>query len=63
MATIITGTGSYIPGVVVPNTSFNDHSFYGEDGVKIATPNAEIFEKLKALSAKKTEAINSTPQP
>ena len=27
MATIITGTGSYIPGVVVPNTSFNDHSF------------------------------------
>jgi len=50
MATIITGTGSYIPGVVVPNTSFNDHSFYGEDGVKINTPNAEIFEKFKDIT-------------
>ena len=50
MATIITGTGSYIPGVVITNNSFNDHSFYGEDGVKIATPNAEIFEKFKDIT-------------
>ena len=50
MATIITGTGSYIPGLVVPNTSFSDHSFYGEDGVLINTPNAEIFEKFKDIT-------------
>ena len=50
MATIITGTGSYIPGVVISNNSFNDHIFYGEDGVKIATPNAEIFEKFKDIT-------------
>jgi 3-oxoacyl-[acyl-carrier-protein] synthase-3 len=50
MATIITGTGSYIPGVVVSNTSFKDHSFYGEDGIKIATPNEEIFEKFKDIT-------------
>lgn len=50
MATIITGTGSYIPELVVPNSSFNDHSFYGEDGVLINTPNAEIFEKFKEIT-------------
>lgn len=50
MATIITGTGSYIPELVVPNSSFNDHSFYGEDGILINTPNAEIFEKFKEIT-------------
>ena len=50
MATIITGTGSYIPGVVISNSAFNTHSFYGEDGVKIITPNAEIFEKFKDIT-------------
>jgi len=50
MATIITGTGSFIPGVVITNNAFNAHSFYGEDGVKINTPNAEIFEKFKDIT-------------
>ncbi|MEY3119944.1 MAG: hypothetical protein RL548_301 [Bacteroidota bacterium] len=50
MATIITGTGSYIPGLVIPNDSFSDHSFYGEDGLLINTPNAEIFEKFKDIT-------------
>jgi 3-oxoacyl-[acyl-carrier-protein] synthase III len=50
MATIITGTGSYIPGLVIPNHSFSDHHFYGEDGVLINTPNAEIFEKFKDIT-------------
>jgi len=50
MATIITGTGSYIPGLVIPNHSFSDHLFYGEDGVLINTPNTEIFEKFKDIT-------------
>ena len=50
MAVIITGTGSYIPGLVIPNQSFSNHSFYGEDGVLINTPNAEIFEKFKDIT-------------
>jgi len=50
MATIITGTGSYIPGVVISNSAFDAHSFYGEDGIKINTPNAEIFEKFKDIT-------------
>jgi len=50
MATIITGTGSYIPGVVICNSAFDAHSFYGEDGIKINTPNAEIFEKFKDIT-------------
>ena len=50
MATIITGTGSYIPGLVIPNDSFSDNHFYGEDGVLINAPNAEIFEKFKDIT-------------
>jgi 3-oxoacyl-[acyl-carrier-protein] synthase-3 len=50
MATIITGTGSYIPGLVIPNHSFSDHQFYGGDGVLINTPNAEIFEKFRDIT-------------
>ncbi|MEI7960063.1 MAG: ketoacyl-ACP synthase III [Chitinophagaceae bacterium] len=50
MATIISGTGSYIPNIVITNESFIDHTFYGEDGQLIATPNAEIVEKFKDIT-------------
>jgi 3-oxoacyl-[acyl-carrier-protein] synthase-3 len=50
MATIISGTGSYIPSIIKTNQSFEDHTFYGEDGELIKTPNAEIFEKFKDIT-------------
>jgi 3-oxoacyl-[acyl-carrier-protein] synthase-3 len=50
MATIISGTGSYIPNKVVTNQSFVDHRFYGENGVLIPTPNEEIVEKFKDIT-------------
>ena len=50
MATIITGTGSYIPSVVKTNQSFVKNSFYAENGELIATPNEEIVEKFKDIT-------------
>lgn len=46
----ITGTGSYIPEVVVPNQNFTDHSFYNLDGSRIEKSPEEIIEKFKAIT-------------
>lgn len=50
MATIISGTGSYIPSIVKTNLAFAENTFYGEDGMLIKTPNAEIVEKFKDIT-------------
>jgi len=50
MATIISGTGSYIPSIIKTNLAFAENTFYGEDGVLITTPNAEIVEKFKDIT-------------
>jgi 3-oxoacyl-[acyl-carrier-protein] synthase-3 len=50
MATIISGTGSYIPSIVKTNLAFAENTFYGEDGELIKTPNAEIVEKFKDIT-------------
>jgi 3-oxoacyl-[acyl-carrier-protein] synthase-3 len=50
MATIISGTGSYIPSKVITNQSFVNNHFYGENGVLISTPNEEIVEKFKDIT-------------
>ena len=50
MATIISGTGSYIPSIIKTNIAFSENTFYGEDGVLIKTPNAEIVEKFKDIT-------------
>lgn len=50
MATIISGTGSYIPSIIKTNLAFAENTFYGEDGVIIKTPNAEIVEKFKDIT-------------
>ena len=47
---IITGTGSYIPTVKVPNKHFLNHDFYGDDGVKIERSNAEIIKKFQEIT-------------
>ena len=50
MATIISGTGSYIPSIIKTNLAFAENTFYGEDGMLIKTPNAEIVEKFKDIT-------------
>ena len=50
MATIITGTGSYIPSIVKTNQAFIDNTFYDEHGELIKTPNEEIVAKFKDIT-------------
>jgi 3-oxoacyl-[acyl-carrier-protein] synthase-3 len=47
---IITGTGSYIPTVKVPNKHFLNHEFYGDDGVVIEKLNDEIIKKFQEIT-------------
>ncbi|MGB0895916.1 MAG: 3-oxoacyl-ACP synthase III family protein [Flavobacteriaceae bacterium] len=46
----ITGTGSYIPNVVVKNADFNQHQFFNEDGSDFKQENDIIIKKFKAIT-------------
>ena len=48
--TVVVGTGSYIPPVVVPNSQFLDREFHGPDGARIEKANAEILEQFEAIT-------------
>lgn len=47
---IITGTGSYIPSLTVPNEHFLDHSFFDPGGEPIDHPNVSIIEKFMEIT-------------
>jgi 3-oxoacyl-[acyl-carrier-protein] synthase-3 len=47
---IITGTGSYIPALKIPNEHFLGHDFYGPDGIKVQKANADIIDKFKEIT-------------
>ena len=48
--TIITGTGSHIPAVVVPNEHFLQYEFRGPDQKPIAKTNEEILRQFEAIT-------------
>ncbi len=48
--TIIKGTGSVLPELVVPNSDFNDHVFYDKNGVKLQKQGEEMTAKLEAIT-------------
>ena len=50
LQTVILGTGSYLPGDVIPNSWFRDHTFYKPDGTRIEKPTQEIIDKLRDIS-------------
>jgi 3-oxoacyl-[acyl-carrier-protein] synthase-3 len=50
LRTVITGTGSYIPEVVVTNRDFAVNQFYDEHHKPIATPSEEVVEKFKSIT-------------
>jgi len=50
LRTIITGTGSYIPQTIKANADFGSHSFYGEDGQKIALASHEVAIKFQDIT-------------
>ncbi|TAJ15201.1 ketoacyl-ACP synthase III [Marinilabiliaceae bacterium JC017] len=47
---VATGTGSYIPPVVVENAAFANNLFLNEDGSKIESPGEEIVEKFEQIT-------------
>ncbi len=48
--TIIKGTGSVLPELIVPNSDFNDHIFYNKNGAKNERQGAEVTAKLEAIT-------------
>jgi 3-oxoacyl-[acyl-carrier-protein] synthase III len=50
MATIIKGTGTVLPAMVVKNEYFLNREFYDKDGVKNEKSQVEIIEKLEAIT-------------
>ena len=48
--TVVTGTGSHIPEVVVPNSAFLGHEFRGPDARPIEKPNEEIVRQFEAIT-------------
>jgi 3-oxoacyl-[acyl-carrier-protein] synthase-3 len=48
--TIIKGTGSVLPALVVPNSRFESHIFYDKNGVKNERQGAEVTAKLEAIT-------------
>lgn len=50
MKTIILGTGSVLPDVVVPNSHFESNEFYDRGGVRLERSCVEIIEKLESIT-------------
>src|ERR1700744_6438272 len=49
-SSIITGTGSYIPEIVVRNSDFIANEFYSRDGSFMDRPSGEIVEKFSRIT-------------
>lgn len=47
---VATGTGSYIPEVVVKNSDFINQVFLNDDGTRIETPSEEIVRKFEQIT-------------
>jgi 3-oxoacyl-[acyl-carrier-protein] synthase-3 len=50
MKSIITGTGSVLPSLVVPNSHFEQSEFYDKSGHRAEKSSAEIVAKLEAIT-------------
>ena len=48
--TVIVGTGSHIPSVIVPNDAFLQHEFHGPDQKPISKSNAEILKQFESIT-------------
>ena len=50
MNSVITGTGSYIPGIKKTNSDFNKERFYSAKNEPFDAPNEVIIEKFKSIT-------------
>lgn len=48
--TVITGTGSYIPTVIVKNSDFIHHTFFEKDATVIDSPGEVVVDKFKDIT-------------
>ena len=46
---VITGTGSYIPATIQPNSNFASHTFY-DNGLPLATAPSDVVEKFRQIT-------------
>lgn len=63
--TVITGTGCYIPPVIITNRDFSEQDFYSEDSQRITTPAPEVVQKFSEITGIQerryvTEDMNSS---
>jgi 3-oxoacyl-[acyl-carrier-protein] synthase-3 len=60
---IITGSGSYIPELVVKNSDFSGNTFYAEDGALLDSPTEEIITKFSKITGirERRYSTNSVP--
>lgn len=49
-ASLITGTGAYIPDEIQKNADFADQTFYDHSGHPLLTPTGAIIEKFKSIT-------------
>jgi 3-oxoacyl-[acyl-carrier-protein] synthase III len=47
---VITGTGSYIPSTIQPNSDFSNHTFYADNHEPLKAAPAEIVEKFRQIT-------------
>lgn len=50
MTSIITGTGSHIPDLIIPNSFFNDVQFLEGDGSRVQKSNQTIIQKFSDIT-------------
>jgi 3-oxoacyl-[acyl-carrier-protein] synthase-3 len=50
MSNAITGTGSFLPSIIVENTNFDKHHFLNSNGSPINSDNKVIIEKFKSIT-------------
>jgi 3-oxoacyl-[acyl-carrier-protein] synthase-3 len=48
--TLITGTGSLIPDLLIPNSHFESNEFYDRKGTRIEKSGADVIAKLESIS-------------
>ncbi len=47
---VITGTGSYIPGTIQTNADFAGHTFYADNNQPLDTPPEQVVEKFRQIT-------------
>lgn len=50
VSTVVTGSGSYIPGKVIKNDYFLENEFFDSSGTRLTKPNSDIVKTLQKIT-------------